>query len=110
MNNKPRVLLTANYGPNELAWGEDMFDLMQSRLARGHGPFQIHNHMHYFGLYLIAENINNPTTVLENPHWDEFDRELEEGYEVVGFQLKSLHTAKIARYGNFRPAASMELL
>ena len=34
MNRKPRVLLTANYGPNELGWGEDMFDLMQSRLAR----------------------------------------------------------------------------
>ncbi|MCP4682441.1 MAG: radical SAM protein, partial [Desulfobacterales bacterium] len=36
-------------------------------------------------------------TVLENPHWDEFDRELDEGYDVVGFQLKSLHTKKISR-------------
>ncbi len=48
-------------------------------------------------LYLIAENISNPTTVLENPHWDEFDRELDEGYDFVGFQLKSLHTAKVER-------------
>lgn len=96
-NHKPRVLLTASYGPNDLGWGEDMYDLMTSRLGRGHGPFQITSHCHYFGLYLIAENISHPTTVLENPHWDEFDRELDEGYEVVGFQLKSLHTAKIAR-------------
>ena len=97
MNNKPKVLLTANYGPNELAWGEDMYDVMTSRLGRGHGPFQVYSHCHYFALYLIAENITNPTTVLENPHWDEFDKELEEGYGVVGFQLKSLHTPKIAR-------------
>jgi len=97
MNNKPRVLLTANYGPNQLGWGEDMYDLLTSRLGRGHGPFQMTSHCHYFALYLIAENISNPTTVLEHPHWDEFDRELDEGYDYVGFQLKSVHTAKVAR-------------
>jgi len=94
---KGKVLLTTSYGPNELGWGEDMYDLLKSRLARGHGPFAMTAHCHYFGLYIIAENISNPTTVLENPHWDEFDRELDEGYEYVGIQLKSLHTAKIAR-------------
>jgi haloalkane dehalogenase len=97
MNNKPKVLLTASYGPNELGWGEDMYDLTACRLARGHGAFKTSNHMHYFALYLIAENITNPTTVLENPHWDEFDQELDRGYDYVGFQLKSLHTKKIAR-------------
>ena len=34
-NNKPRVLLTASYGPNELGWGEDMYDLHAARLGRG---------------------------------------------------------------------------
>jgi len=94
---KPKVLLTASYGPNELAWGEDQYDLLTSRLARGHGPFQMTSHCHYFGLYLIAENISSPTTVLENPHWEDFDRELTQGYDYVGFQLKSLHTKKVAR-------------
>jgi radical SAM superfamily enzyme YgiQ (UPF0313 family) len=93
---KPRVLLTAAYGPNELGWGEDMLDLLASRLARGHGPFQMTSHCHYYGLYIIAENITNPTTVLEHPHWDEFDKELDQGYDFVGIQLKSLHTKKIA--------------
>jgi len=94
---KKRVLLTTSYGPNDLGWGEDMFDLLKSRLSRGHGPFALASHCHYFGLYVIAENISNPTTVLENPHWEEFDAELKKGYDVVGIQLKSLHTAKIAR-------------
>ena len=44
MNSKPRVLLTASYGPNDLGWGEDMFDLATSRLVRGHGIFQITSH------------------------------------------------------------------
>lgn len=92
-----KVLLTASYGPNNLGWGEDMFDLATSRLVRGHGIFQITSHMHHAGLYLIAENISNPTTVLEHPHWEEFDRELDNGYDVVGFQLKSVQTAKVAR-------------
>jgi len=87
---KPKVLLTASYGPNDLAWGQDQYDLLSSRLARGHGPFQMTSHCHYFALYLIAENVTNPTTVLENPHLDEFEKELDEGYGVVGFQLKSL--------------------
>lgn len=94
---RKRVLLTTAYGPNDLGWGEDMFDLLKSRLARGHGPFAMASHCHYFALYLIAENISHPTTVLENPHWEEFTAELEKGYDVVGIQLKSLHTAKIAR-------------
>ncbi len=94
---KPRVLLTAGYGPNHLGWGEDQYDLLKSRLARGHGIFQMSSHMHYLALYLIAENLSCPTTVLENPHWDEFDRELDEGYDYVGIQLKSLHTDKVAR-------------
>jgi haloalkane dehalogenase len=97
VNNKSKVLLVHCYVPNDLAWGEDMYDLMTSRLARGHGPFQMTSHCHYLGLYLIAENISNPTTVLENPHWDEFDAELDKGYDVVGFQLKSLYTHKVAR-------------
>ena len=53
---KKRVLLTASYGPNNLGWGEDMYDLMKSRLARGHGIFALSSHFHYFGLYIIAEN------------------------------------------------------
>lgn len=95
MNAKPKVLLTANYTPNALGLGEDMTDLMSTRWMRKHGPFQMDMYGHYFALYLLAENISCPTTVLENPSWDEFDHELGQGYDYVGFQLKSIHTRKI---------------
>lgn len=92
-----KVLLTTNYGPNDLGWGEDMYDMLKSRLARGHGPFSMNSHCHYFALYLLAENISAPTTVLEHPHWEDFTAELEKGYDYVGIQLKTVHTRKIAR-------------
>ncbi len=94
---RPRVLFTANYVPNELVHGMDMTDLMETRWMRNHGAFQMNMYGHYFALYLLAENISNPSTVLESPSWEEFDRELEEGYDYVCFQLKSVHTEKIAR-------------
>ncbi len=95
--NKPRVLLTANYVPNDLVLGEDITNLMSTRWSRKHGNFQMDFFGHYFALYLLAENLSCPTTVLESPHWEEFDRELEKGYDYIGFQVKSIHMAKIAR-------------
>lgn len=97
MKDRPRVLLTANYVPNDPILGEDPTNLMSTRWTRKHGAFQLDMYGHYFALYLLAENISNPTTVLESPHWEDFDRELDNGYEWVGFQLKSIHTRKIAR-------------
>jgi radical SAM superfamily enzyme YgiQ (UPF0313 family) len=97
LNEKPRVLLASSYVPNEPIMGEDPLNLTSTRWTRSHGAYQLDMYGHYFALYLLAENIKNPTTVLENPSWDEFDRELDEGYGYIGFHLKSLHTAKIAR-------------
>jgi haloalkane dehalogenase len=96
MNRKPQLLLTTAYGPYELGRGEDMHDAFTARLSRGHGAFSMSSHFHYFGLHLLAENISLPTTILEDPLWEEFELELEKGYEYIGFQLKSLSTDKIA--------------
>ena len=91
------VLLTTFYGSDELGWGTDMLDMLHSRLARGHEPFSMNSHSHSFALYLIAENLNCPVTVLEHPNWEEFDRELDNGYDVIGIQLESLHTDQVAQ-------------
>lgn len=90
-----KVLFTNPYGPFNLAWGRDMMDLLQSRLARGHGVFNMNSHMHAFALYLLAENIDNPSTVLEQPHWDEFIDEIRKGYDYIAIQLKSVHVPKV---------------
>ena len=54
-----KVLLTTPHGPYDLAWGEDMMDLLTSRLARGHGITTNSADLPTWGLYLIAENIHS---------------------------------------------------
>jgi radical SAM superfamily enzyme YgiQ (UPF0313 family) len=71
--------------------------MLVSRLARNQGLYGMTSRCHCWALYLIAENLNHDTTVLENPYWDGFVAELKKGYDVVGIQLKSMHVPECAR-------------
>ncbi len=94
---RKRVLLTNAYGPYELKWGQAPMDLLGARLARGHKMFERSSHLPTWALYLIAENVHNPCTVLEFPRWDDFIKEVKKNYDVIAFQIKTIHTARIAR-------------
>ncbi|TBR25073.1 hypothetical protein EPO15_02815 [bacterium] len=91
-----RVLLVTAHGPYAPVWGENLHDLFAARLTRGQGMFSFTSHWHAFGLHLIAENLRAPTTVLEEPSLEDFTRELAQGYDVVGFQLMSRHSVRVA--------------
>ena len=84
-----RVLLTNQYGPYELSWGTNSYDITQTRFHRGQGPFALTTHIHCAALYLIAENINAMTTVMEYPHIEDFEEELKKGYDYVGILVWS---------------------
>ena len=92
-----RVLLSNPYGPYDLEWGENQYDILESRLQRGQGPFTLKSYSHCFALYLIAENINARTTVLEHPHLQDYEEELRKGYDYLGIQVISVTIAKVAR-------------
>ncbi|MCC6217586.1 MAG: radical SAM protein [Polyangiaceae bacterium] len=92
-----KVLLTNPCAPYDLGWGEDMMDLLASRLARGHDIANLKSHLPAWGLYLIAENLRNPTTVLEHPQWEDFLAELDKGYDVIGIQLKTINLARAVK-------------
>ena len=91
-----RVLLTNAYGPYDLEWGENQLDILESRLQRGQGPFTMKSQSYCHALYLIAENINAKTTVLEHPHIEDYEEELRKGYDYVGMQVISVNLHKIA--------------
>ena len=91
------VLLTTPCGPYGLGWGEDMMEVLRSRLARGHDGIDLCSELPTWALYLIAENLRNPCTVLEYPRWDKFIREIRKGYDVVAIELKSIHTARVVQ-------------
>ncbi|GAB4331481.1 MAG: hypothetical protein Kow0099_02770 [Candidatus Abyssubacteria bacterium] len=92
-----RVLLTNPYGPYELQWGENQYDILSSRLQRGQGPFSLKSYTPCLALYLIAENLNAESTVMEFPHVEDYVEELKKGYDYVGIQVISMTINKVAR-------------
>ncbi|RJP19692.1 MAG: radical SAM protein [Candidatus Abyssobacteria bacterium SURF_5] len=92
-----RVLLTNPYGPYNLEWGQNQYDILGSRLQRGQGPFTLTSQTPCLALYLIAENINARTTVMEYPHIEDFVEELKKGYDYLGIQLIAMTVHKVAR-------------
>jgi haloalkane dehalogenase len=91
-----RILFTNQYGPYPLSWGTNSYDITETRFHRGQGPFALSSHIHCHALYLIAENINAISTVMEYPHVDDFEEELKKGYDYVGIQMVSINTNKVA--------------
>ena len=92
-----RILLTNPYGPYDLEWGENQYDILSSRLQRGQGPFTLTSKSPCLALYLIAENINVQATVMEYPHIEDFVEELKKGYDYLGIQVIALSINKVAR-------------
>ncbi len=92
-----RVLLTNPYGPYELSWGSNAYDITETRFHRGQGPFAFKSHTHCLALYLIAESLNAKTTVLEYPRLEDYEDELREGYDYVGIQVIGVTINKVAR-------------
>jgi haloalkane dehalogenase len=92
-----RVLLTNPYGPYDLEWGQNQYDILGSRLQRGQGPFALSSRTPCLALYLIAENLNAQVTVMEYPHIEDFVEELKKGYDFVGIQVIAMTTNKVAR-------------
>ncbi len=92
-----RVLMTNAYGPYDLKWGQSPSDLLGARLARGHNMLERSAILPTWSLYLMAENISNPTTVLEYPRWDDFVAAVREGYDLICIETKTMQIPRIAR-------------
>jgi radical SAM superfamily enzyme YgiQ (UPF0313 family) len=86
-----RLLLSSVFGPFAVddAYGrkENKMELFHNQVTREQGVFSYRFNHHSFGLYLMAENVGVPTTVLDFPTLAEFRRELRKGYEYVGISF-----------------------
>jgi len=86
-----RLLLSSVFGPFAVddAFGrkENRMELFHNQVTREQGVFSYRFNHHSFGLYMMAENIDVPTTVLDFPSLDEFKRELRKGYDYVGISF-----------------------
>ncbi len=92
-----RVLITNACGPYDLKWGQSPSDLLGARLARGHAMLERAAVLPTWSMYLIAENISNTATVLEYPSQEQFTRALNDGYDVICIETKTIHVPRVAR-------------
>jgi len=102
-----KLLLTSVFGPygvdNQFRRNENIMELFHNQVTREQGVFSLRMHHPSLGLYLIAENINIPTAVLDFPTRTRFIAEIKKGYEYIGISfivpnfMKARHMAELVR-------------
>jgi hypothetical protein len=99
---KTRLLLTTvfqPYGVNDLyadATGMQM-ELLNNQITKEQGVHSPRASFWTFPLYILAENIAVPTTVLDFPRWQDFVNELKKGYTHVGISFIAPNVYKAKR-------------
>jgi radical SAM superfamily enzyme YgiQ (UPF0313 family) len=86
-----KVLLTSVFGPygvdDEYGQASCRMELFHNQVTREQGVFSIRMFHPTFGLHFLAENISQPTTVLDFPSEARFVEELRNSYDVVGISF-----------------------
>jgi radical SAM superfamily enzyme YgiQ (UPF0313 family) len=86
-----KLLLSSVFGPFAVddAYGrkENKMELFHNQVTKEQGVFSYRFNHHSFGLYLMAENVQIPTTVLDFPTLREFRKEVRKGYDYVGISF-----------------------
>lgn len=66
---------------------ENKLELFHNQVTREQGIFSMRYNHNSFGLYFIAENLEEPTVVLDFPTLKQFRREVKKGYDYVGISF-----------------------
>ncbi len=101
-----RLLLCGVYKPYGVQddTGEALctMELLNNQVTREQGIHSPRSSNPSFGLYLLAENLNLPVTVLDFPSWEEFTREIDTGgYTHVGISFIVPNVLKARRMAEY---------
>ncbi len=97
-----RVLLTSVFGPyaQDDEFGSraiNPMELYHNQVTRVQGAFSLRLFHRSWGIMLIQENISAPSTVLDFPKREDFERELTtHRYDVVGISSIIVNIGKVA--------------
>lgn len=103
---KTKLLLTAVFGPYGVRddYADEVglqMELLNNQVTRAQGIHSPRQSYWSFGLYLMAENLSVPTTVLDFPTWDDFTKELDNGYTHVGISYIVPNVLKAGRMAKY---------
>ncbi|MBI5416717.1 cobalamin B12-binding domain-containing protein [Candidatus Poribacteria bacterium] len=86
-----KLLLTSVFKPygvdDEYGRKENIMELYHNQITREQGIFSLRYNHRSFGLYLLAENINYPTVVLDFPTIKHFINEIKKDYDYIGISF-----------------------
>jgi len=86
-----KILFTSVFKPygvdNEYSRKENIMELFHNQITREQGIFSLRHNHRSFNLYLLAENISVPSTVLDFPSLKRFIKEIKKGYDYVGISF-----------------------
>lgn len=86
-----KLLLSSVFGPygvdDQYGRRLNVMELFHNQVTREQGIFSLRMNHPSFGLYMIAENLQTPTVVLDFPSFETFKKELEKGYDYVGISF-----------------------
>jgi len=98
MNDQKKVLLTSVFKPCGVddVYGrkENKAELMHNQLTMHQGIFSPRDRSHSHQLYVIANNIQAPVTVLDWPTLRRYEEELKKGYDYIGISFIQPNFAK----------------
>ncbi|MEW5951270.1 MAG: hypothetical protein AB1637_05205 [Elusimicrobiota bacterium] len=102
-NKSPKILLTSVMRPLGPSYGDAQsvgYELLHAQVTREQGMFSPRAVHRQFSLDYIAENLDNPVTVLHYPSKKELIKELKNGYDYVGisFIMVTYHRMKEVSY------------
>jgi len=96
-----KLLLTGVFKPygvdDEYGEALNSMELLNNQVTREQGIHSPRSNNQSFGLYLLAENISVPTTVLDFPSWRDYTKEIGKGYTHVGISFIIPNVARVKR-------------
>jgi B12 binding domain len=102
-----RILLSGVFGPFGVddAFGrkENIMELFHNQVTRGQDTASFRFFHRSFGLYFLAANVDADVTVLDFPSKERFEKEVGQGYDLVGISFiapnftKAREMARITR-------------
>ena len=85
-----KLLLTGVFKPYGVddEYGEVLcsMELLNNQVTREQGIHSPRSNNQTFGLYVLAENVKVPTTVLDFPSWDDFKKEIAKQYTTWAYR------------------------
>jgi radical SAM superfamily enzyme YgiQ (UPF0313 family) len=104
--NGDKILFTSVFGPygikNDYAEALGMqMELLNNQVTRCQGVHSPRQSYLTFALYLLAENISIPSTVLDFPTWKAFREELKKGYTHVAVSFIVPNVLKVKRMAEY---------